>query len=346
MTVTPRGKSWQATVNHKGQRLRKDFPTEREAQVWELETKAALLAGKPVGKAEAVNAVPTLASLLETVVEPYWRTRKAGKGLIENGQHVVALLGGTRLCSSLTVHDADRVRAHYRGKGRSEATVNRKLAALSVIVKFAHERGYLDRKFSVGITKERNSGRKRTISLEEEARMVAYCQSMGEGDLLDYIVVSLDTGFRQGEVLKIRAQDAGRAFLRTYDTKNGRSRSVPLSERAKATLERRVKGLAPDARVFPQQAQWLLDHWHAMRTWMGIGRDEDFVPHAMRHTFVTRLLEAGVDIKTVQELAGHESITTTQGYAHSSEERKMLAIQRLSGYMPHGSHVAPHGATA
>ena len=46
MPVTKRGSSWQATVNHKGQQHRKDFPTKPDAERWHAETKADLLAGR------------------------------------------------------------------------------------------------------------------------------------------------------------------------------------------------------------------------------------------------------------------------------------------------------------
>lgn len=52
-------------------------------------------------------------------------------------------------------------------------------------------------------------------------------------------------------------------------------------------------------------------------------------PHTFRHTFATTLLSKGVDLKTVQELMGHESIQTTEQYLHSSDEKKIDAISRL-----------------
>jgi integrase/recombinase XerD len=52
-------------------------------------------------------------------------------------------------------------------------------------------------------------------------------------------------------------------------------------------------------------------------------------PHVMRHTFATTLLDKGVDLKTVQDLMGHSHIRTTEGYLHSTDDRKVEAIGML-----------------
>ena len=52
--------------------------------------------------------------------------------------------------------------------------------------------------------------------------------------------------------------------------------------------------------------------------------------HDLRHTFVTRLVERGVDVETVRDLLGHHSILITQRYVHTSDERKRKAVEILS----------------
>ena len=56
---------------------------------------------------------------------------------------------------------------------------------------------------------------------------------------------------------------------------------------------------------------------------------KDFTWHCLRHTFASRLVMAGVDIRTVQELLGHKTITVTLRYAHLAPQHQLAAVQRL-----------------
>jgi site-specific recombinase XerD len=65
--------------------------------------------------------------------------------------------------------------------------------------------------------------------------------------------------------------------------------------------------------------------WHAVRQ----AKLEDFTGHDLRHTFASRLVMAGVDIRTVQELMGHKSISMIMRYAHLSPQHRTGALEKL-----------------
>jgi integrase/recombinase XerC len=88
---------------------------------------------------------------------------------------------------------------------------------------------------------------------------------------------------------------------------------------------------APDAPLFcgvrggrlnPGVAQ------RAMRNWRkGEGLPDSATPHALRHSFATHLMEGGADLRTIQELMGHASLSTTQAYT-LADEKHLLDVWR------------------
>jgi site-specific recombinase XerD len=110
-------------------------------------------------------------------------------------------------------------------------------------------------------------------------------------------------------------------------------RYVPLTERSLQILSEKKKGSA-SAFVFPAaNGEQLSRHWPSeqfrkLRDAMKLPKD--CVVHACRHTFCTRLGEAGADAFEIQRLAGHSSIMISQRYVHPTPERLESAIDRLN----------------
>jgi len=76
-------------------------------------------------------------------------------------------------------------------------------------------------------------------------------------------------------------------------------------------------------RLSPRQVQRLVHRYGAL----GAGRG-DLHPHALRHSCATHLLDAGADLRSIQELLGHESLSTTQRYTHVSVDRLLEVYER------------------
>ena len=125
--------------------------------------------------------------------------------------------------------------------------------------------------------------------------------------------------------------------------KGGRTRLVPLGEHAQAALERYLArarpalvGTAPQPALFVSKSGRRLstsDVRRRLTTWARLAAGQapglaEVHPHALRHSFATHLLEGGADLRAIQELLGHATISTTQVYTRVESARLRSAYSR------------------
>ena len=112
-------------------------------------------------------------------------------------------------------------------------------------------------------------------------------------------------------------------------TKSGKSRAVPINDMLFEFFHARKN---KSEYVFPNPKTGM-PYVDLKRQFRNACRRADIKGlrfHDLRHTFASRLVEKGVDIETVRDLLGHSSITITQRYTHSTDERKRVAVELLS----------------
>lgn len=155
------------------------------------------------------------------------------------------------------------------------------------------------------------------------------------------IQLLLDTGIRVGELANVRIEDLSLPdrCLKVYG-KGNRQRlvyllSAPLYRSLDRYLARREKIGAQSERLFVTEAGLDLTpprvraSLHEIASTAGI--DRHLTPHMLRHTCATQWLEAGLDIRYVQKLLGHQSISTTEIYTHVSDQGLREALLRATG---------------
>jgi len=144
--------------------------------------------------------------------------------------------------------------------------------------------------------------------------------------------LAINTGLRTSDIFNLewREVDIEQRRLKKIVKKNQRPLSLPLNDTAFGIVEAR-HGIQHGPYVFynPMTGDKFKDVKGAIAAAVkraGLGK---ITWHMFRHTFASRLTREGVDIVTVKELLGHSNISTTMRYAHSNDEAKRRAVQRL-----------------
>ncbi|MCC0026404.1 MAG: site-specific integrase [Brucellaceae bacterium] len=242
--------------------------------------------------------------------------------LWEEGQHKrhvtafldeIDLLLKRREFSVFSEDMLDEVTGSLRAKGNSNATINRKMAALGKLLRKARKMGDIVGLPEFRRQKERQ-GRIRFLEWEEEDRLFSAIRAHSE-DAWRLCVFLVDSGARLGEALALTWNDVHDGRATFWVTKSNRSRTVPLTARARDVLDmRRGRGLKGPFCMLNQQAFRFV--WNKAKKECGLGTDPHVVPHILRHTCASRLVKGGVDIRRVQMWLGHQTLHVTMRYAH------------------------------
>src|SRR5260370_3850793 len=151
--------------------------------------------------------------------------------------------------------------------------------------------------------------------------------------LHDVGVLIVGTGMRPAEVLSLKTEDihlTERYALVPKGKTRAARRTLPLTENALRVLNRRVRG----EWCFPSRRSETGHVVNVRKLHQQACRNAGlkFRLYDLRHTYGSRAVMAGVDLPTLKELIGHESISTTMQYVHPTPEHKLRAVLRLETY--------------
>ena len=214
------------------------------------------------------------------------------------------------------------------------SSVARKLVAIKVFYRFLVGQGLVQTDPSSVIETPRLwKGLPEVLSIEEVERLLQAAPLREQRGIRDRAILELlyATGLRVSEAANLKLTDlnAEAGFLRCTG-KGGRERVVPVGKQALAWIGRYLAQVREKAkpssnniflnrfgRPLSRQTVWILINRYAKQA----GLKKQISPHTLRHSFATHLLEAGADLRVVQELLGHATIATTQIYTHVARAR-------------------------
>jgi integrase/recombinase XerC len=225
------------------------------------------------------------------------------------------------------------------GRGRKKATVARHIAALRTYYRWLERRGVVDASPAESLRPPAvGRGLPRVASVQELDGLLAG-EATGSARDLALLEVLYGAGLRVGELemLDVADVDLEAQVLRVRHGKGGKERRVPMGQPATDAVAAWLDIRKPvgDA-LFQNRRGGRLTSRSIRRIVKAAGRRHDVAglhPHALRHSYATHLLDAGADLRAIQELLGHASLSTTQRYTHVSIERLMEAHRRAH---PHG----------
>ena len=262
-----------------------------------------------------------------------WRHGAGANTSRINTGHFTRLRGGSFPVTKITQPIIAQVSIELEDEGKSDATINRVVSAVSTVLNHCAFDGLIAQPSKFRRRKE-SEGRPLFYTKEQVDQMYDISKDIFQrDDLADIMMVGAYTGMRQGELLKLKVKDidwslntihvGGRPDVKT---KAANYRTVPIHEKVSDILRSRYDGLAGTVRVFDDwhDKDQLLRAFAKVRRFAGI--EDTYVFHCLRHSFATWCAEAGVPIRTLMDLMGHKRIETTLRYAKTTDKARTDAL--------------------
>ena len=265
-------------------------------------------------------------------------------------------------CESLTIRD---FLTYLYGQNYTKSTTARKLATLRSFYKFLIRRGLVTANpLSTIRTPKQEKRLPKCLDLEQVQKLL---DAPGDGDLLcardkAMLEVLYSSGIRVSELVELEMQDIDlqEGILRVRG-KGRKDRLTPIGSQAIKAIQRYFELRSIDAKS--QQGAhatrvFLNKHGEPLSTrsvrrkldkyLVSAGLDPGISPHTLRHSFATHLLNNGADLRSVQELLGHQSLSTTQIYTHLTTTRMKEVYDAAhpraqTSAIPHPAAPSPQG---
>lgn len=333
---------WVLWYDHRGKRHRKKIGTKTAARHFYQKMK---------GQVNLIKERPELA-------EQLFPTRKKGLTLGEviasylpdfekkaSSANLLAYAAKwTKLLGDLPINEVSREHAKKRqaallAKPVKPATVNRDIAFIKMVLAKALEDGLIAQNplARFRMLKENNC-RDRWVNEAEEDRVESHLTPEG----FDLVAIAIDTGLRQAEQFGLawpQINFAGGGWISITKAKGDKSRTVPLTPRALAILQRR-HAARTSSFVFPNKAGKPMDpqnfinrHFYPALEAAGLQAGEatpdGIVWHTLRHTCGSRMALKGVSLQKIGKVLGHSRAETSARYSHLLPESSREAVSAL-----------------
>lgn len=297
----------------------------------------------PNAEAEKYKQAPTFREFIEDSYLPHVMMHKRSWGQDEKMiQNKLMQLWGKIKMPDIARQDIEAFQAAMFNNGSKPGTVNRYMALVKHIFNLAEKWEIIDKSPARNVRRiEDNNHKERYLTTEETEHLLQQlksCKSKVIPDIIEFLIL---TGARKGEVVGLRWDELnfkqGTWVLPAERNKAKVRKVIPLSGAALQVLARRKENNCEY--VFPNpKTGWPIKHFH--NTWDRI-RQRAGIPdvriHDLRHNFASLLINSGRSLYEVQKLLGHSQISTTQRYAHLTQDTLQEATEMVSSLVQNNS---------
>ena len=319
-TFRNRSGKWQARVQVKGHAtLSKTFINKVDAERWAKQVEVEMQKGSYTNLVLAERT--TFAEIIERYIVEVLPTMRGGKAdfirLKALARRPIAKLNMVSLTSQKIAQHRDE-----RLKEIAPATVIRELSYFSSIITYARKEWGININNPVAlVARPKNpQGRSRILDEGETSALLEALKPTGRRSMwmLPLVKLALETAMRRSELLGLRWGhiDLQKRTIFLKLTKNGTSRTVPLSTHAVQILNEMPRNI--DGRVFPVTHEVVSQAFNRARKQAGV---KDIRFHDLRHIAITKLAQKLPNLIELSAVSGHKSLAMLKRYYHPSAEQ-------------------------
>ncbi|MBW9247882.1 MAG: tyrosine-type recombinase/integrase [Acidithiobacillus ferriphilus] len=316
---------YQAKIRKKGYPTQnKTFRTKKDAEAWATVVESEMVRGVWRDRSQAEST--TLKDCLNRYINEVIPSKK-GDGRRETGfaRQWMDRPIASRFMAAIRGRDVAEAIKSMEAEEKSANTIRLHLALLShlfAVAKVEWEMEGLDNPVEAVRKPKLPQGRERRLVDDEEARLLAACQSVNP-ELAAIVRFATETAMRQGEIIGMTwtMVDIKRHFVRLPDTKNGLARDVPLSSAAEQVLSALPRRM--DGKVWAYTQDGMRASWRRALAQAGI---DGLTFHDLRHEAASRMFEKNLNPMQVAAITGHKTLQMLKRYTHLRAEdlAKML----------------------
>lgn len=264
-------------------------------------------------------------------------------------EQVLAPYFGDMALTAMNRFEIERFKRHLLEKGLKESTVNRYLAVISHLFHKAVEWDWLIKVPSKVIKYQENNIRTRYLEAGEIERLLQAAEADACPVIGPFIRIALGTAMRRSEILAIQIRDINCTRREIYIPKaKCGARMQPMTAGLALYLENYLKFKTKPGQVylFPAEKSRTGHRQEIEKPFYRVlevaGLDKETVcRHTLRHTAITHLVQAGVDLPTVQRFSGHKTIQMVFRYAHQSKDHLHRALDQMESRLAGSTSNAP-----